>query len=217
MKVLDVPSSGSINYKTASRNRNGQYLRARAIPVQPRSTAQLAVRGYMVNASQAWRALTKAQQAAWTTYGANHPRSDALGQSSAPTGAQAHAGINTNLQLAGLAMVTVPPADPDFSAFVPGALTSTALSLTVTGFVRPTSGQIQFWATRPCGNGRNYFGKPTYIMTTTGASTSPLNIASQVAARFGTLAVGMVLQITQIPVTNGVKGSREVAQVTIAT
>ena len=217
MKILDVPQSGSINYRTASRNRNGQYLRARAIPVQPRSTAQLAVRGYLSLNSQTFGALTKAQQAAWATYAALHPRTDSLGQSSPMTASQAYGSVNNILRLQGLAIVAVPPQAPDFTLFAPGALSSTALSVTVTGYVRPATGQIAFYATRPVGNGRNFMGETTFIQFTSGALTTPINLAPAITARFGTLSVGQVMQITQVPVVNGIKGSPQVANITIAT
>jgi hypothetical protein len=217
MKILDVPQSGSINFRTASRNRNGQYLRARAIPVQPRSTAQLAVRGYLSLNSQEWGLLTKVQQAAWATYADLHPRTDALGQSSAMTGAQAYGSVNNILRLQGLSVLPAPPAQPDFTLFAAAVVTSVALSVTLTGFTRPVGGQIAIYATRPAGNGRNFYGAPTFILFTTGASTSPLNIATQIAARFGTLSLGQVMQIRQVPVTSGILGAPQVSTVTIAT
>lgn len=217
MKILDVPQSGSINYRTASRNRNGQYLRARAIPVQPRTTAQLAVRGYLSLNSQEFGSLTKVQQAAWATYASLHPRTDSLGQANIMTGAQAYGSVNNLLRLQGVTTVQTPPAQPDFSAFVAGALTSTALSITVTGYVRPSTGQIAIYCTRPCGNGRNFFGAPTFIQMTSGAGSTPLSLGAAVASRFGTLAAGMVIQLTQRPIVNGILGAPQVAALTLAT
>jgi hypothetical protein len=217
MKILDVPQSGSINYRTASRNRNGQYLRARAIPVQPRTTAQLAVRGYLSLNAQTFGSLTKVQQAAWATYADLHPRTDALGQSSPMTAAQAYGSVNNVLRLQGLTTVATPPTAPDFTAFVPGTLSSTALSITLTGYIRPATGQIAIYATRPVGNGRNFMGQKTFIQFTSGAGTTALNLAPAIAARFGTLSVGQVLQITQVPVVGGILGAPQVANVVIAT
>src|SRR5437773_11561609 len=69
MKYLGPTQSGSENGTTASRNRFGQYFRRRAVPVQPRTAAQLAVRARMSNNAAAWRALTDAQRAAWESLG----------------------------------------------------------------------------------------------------------------------------------------------------
>ena len=161
--------------------------------------------------------LTKEQQAAWGTYAALHPRTDSLGQSSPMTAAQAYGSVNNLLRLQGLPTVTTPPAAPDFTAFLPGALSSTALSVTLTGYVRPACASIAFYATRPVGNGRNFMGEQTFIQFSSGSLTTPINLAPAIAARFGTLAAGMVMQIAQVPVVNGIKGSPQVANVILAT
>jgi hypothetical protein len=133
------------------------------------------------------------------------------------TAAQAYGSVNNLLRLQGLTTVATPPAAPDFTAFAPGALSSAALSVTVTGYVRPDTGQIAFYATRPVGNGRNFMGERTFIQFTSGAATTAINLAPAIAERFGTLAVGQVMQITQVPVVSGIKGSPQVANVTLAT
>jgi hypothetical protein len=212
MKILDVPMSGSANWRTASRNRNGQYLRTRSIPVQPRTTAQLAIRGFMALASQTWRTLTDGQREAWRTYGLAHPRTDSLGQSNPPTGAQAYAGINTFLLLNSLAQITDVPADPDFSAFVPGTYNGTEPGIPITGYVRPAGGQIAFYVAQPRGPGVSFFGKGVYVMSTSGALTTPVDIAAAVIERWGTLLVGAKYQVEQVPWVDGVKGAAQSMQ-----
>src|SRR6187455_3387360 len=88
MKMLDVPQSGSIAGQTSSRNRFGQYRRTRAVPVNVNSPAQTVVRGYLIEASQAWRNLTDAQRDSWNSYALDHPRVDSLGQTITLTGHQ---------------------------------------------------------------------------------------------------------------------------------
>src|SRR4051812_21389133 len=67
VKYLGDPSSGSQAGTTASRNRFGQYYRTRATPVNVNSTQQGVVRSRMAANSSAWRALTGAQRAGWTS------------------------------------------------------------------------------------------------------------------------------------------------------
>lgn len=88
MKVLMPPQSGSQAGTTASRNRFGQYLRTRAMPVQPRTPTQTYRRSFLTNASSGWRALTDAQRNAWNVYASQLQRTDSLGQSYTPTGAE---------------------------------------------------------------------------------------------------------------------------------
>jgi hypothetical protein len=92
VKILTAPQSGSQAGTTASRNRFGQYLRTRAIPVQPRTPKQTLNRAAFTVGSSAWRALTDAQRTAWNDYAAQLTRSDSLGSSYQPTGAELFTG-----------------------------------------------------------------------------------------------------------------------------
>lgn len=92
MKILTAPQSGSQAGTTASRNRFGQYLRTRAIPVQPRTPKQTGVRALMAIGSSAWRSQTAPVQTAWNDYAAQISRSDSLGSSYSPTGAELFTG-----------------------------------------------------------------------------------------------------------------------------
>lgn len=73
-------ASGSIGGLTASHNRGGLYLRARATPVNPNSPNQQAVRGYFAQLATLWVALTGTQRAGWDTYAANVLLPDTLGE-----------------------------------------------------------------------------------------------------------------------------------------
>jgi hypothetical protein len=216
MKVLDIPSSGSVNWRTASRNRNGQYIRNRSIPVQPRSTAQLAIRGMLVLAAQSWKSLSTADQMAWSTFGSLHPRTDALGQSNAPTGEQAFVGVCVTSQLLGDGLITgAPPPEPVMSAFVEGTLHSDASTFTITDYVCPTGGRVMVWASKPSSPGRHFFGQPTYLQSSGIDDPNPIDISTQLAARWGTVPMHSVIQITQIPVVNGIMGAKATSQVII--
>jgi hypothetical protein len=216
MKILDVPMSGSANWRTASRNRNGQYLRNRSIPVQPRTEAQLAVRGFLALNSQNWAGLTNAQREAWATLAAGHPRTDALGQSYTLTGAQMFGSVNNIIRLMGATPVTTPPATPNLNAFVAGILRSTgSMSVTLSGYIRPADGQILIYCSRPRSAGVKFFGAPIFISATTGSTTTAIELKFPIEARVGALADGMILQITQVPVVGGIKGSPQPSLLTV--
>src|SRR5882762_580400 len=121
MKILDVPRSGSYQGITSSRNRNGQYVRTRATPVQPRSASQLSVRAHQSTNAAAWRTLTQTQRDGWLSLGLSMTRTDSLGQSQNLTGFQAYCSVNNLSRLVGNAAV----------ANAPSVLAPTAL-LTVT-------------------------------------------------------------------------------------
>ena len=76
--VLDA--RGSIGGQTASRNRFGNYLRARTTPVNPRSSKQNKVRAVVQYLAQYWsNTLTQAQRDGWEVYAAAITRTNKLG------------------------------------------------------------------------------------------------------------------------------------------
>lgn len=79
--ALITEGSGSIGGLTASHNRGGQYLRARAIPVNPSSAYQQAVRGFLAQLTSIWRdTLTPLQRTAWDNYAEQVAIPDRLGE-----------------------------------------------------------------------------------------------------------------------------------------
>lgn len=82
-------ASGSIGGTTFSRNRGGMYTRNRAIPTNPNTANQVAVRTYLGTAVNAWsNTLTPAQRAGWRAYGDNTPMTNKLGDETRLTGQQ---------------------------------------------------------------------------------------------------------------------------------
>ncbi len=78
--LLGTDLSGSVGGITASHNRGGAYFRNRAIPVNPNTTQQQAVRGFLATLTSLWNdTLTPAQRDAWNTYALNVPLLDSLG------------------------------------------------------------------------------------------------------------------------------------------
>ena len=72
---------------TFSHNRGGQYIRGRAIPTNPNSVLQQAVRAYMASLTANWaNVLTAAQRTGWDTYGENVGVLDRLGKTIYLTG-----------------------------------------------------------------------------------------------------------------------------------
>lgn len=72
--------SGSLGGVTASRNRGGNYFRARTMPVNPNTPAQQTVRSLMADLSSRWSSvLTQVERDAWDLYALNVPLSGPLG------------------------------------------------------------------------------------------------------------------------------------------
>lgn len=72
--------SGSVNGTTFSHNRGGPYMRGRAVPTNPSTSRQQAVRNAMAELATAWvETLTAAQRNAWALYAENVPLVGPLG------------------------------------------------------------------------------------------------------------------------------------------
>lgn len=112
------PTSGSIGLQVYVPSRNGQVVRIRAIPANPKSLEQIAIRAQLAGQSGAWRALTEIQRLAWQAAALNYNSKSRLGQSGPLTGEQLFVRINCNLVAMGETAVTAPPALPVFDTNV---------------------------------------------------------------------------------------------------
>lgn len=124
--------SGSVGGMVASHNRFGGYIRDRVIPVNPSSPAQIAVRGFMAQLSNAWiDILTQVQRDDWTTYADNVPLVDALGQSITLTGMNMYVRSNIPALQAGLARQDDAPSIFDLGPFTNPTMVATASANTL--------------------------------------------------------------------------------------
>lgn len=205
MKVLTTPQSGSQAGTTASRNRYGQYLRSRAIPVNPSSSAQGLVRARMSANSAAWRALTAAQRAAWTDLGLSMVRSDSLGQSYTLQGNQAYASVNNNRVMCGLAVVSDAPSLTTASTILTATITLTAasFSLAYTPTPMPANTYLAVYASPQRSAGRSYESDFRLIKVSAAAAASPLVILTEYTAKFGVPVTGNRIFLSFVSVANG--------------
>jgi len=192
MKMLDVPQSGSIAGTTSSRNRFGQYKRTRAVPVNPRTTYQGAVRARLAANSAGWRALTDAQRAGWSDLGGSITRTDKLGQTYALDGQQAYIMVNNNNLAAGNAIVSDAPAvvAPSGVVTVTVTLTASSFSLAYTVTPLPAGARLFVYASPQRSAGRTYEGDLRLIHVSAAAAASPADILAAYTTRFGVPVAG---------------------------
>jgi len=192
MKILDVPRSGSYQGITSSRNRYGQYVRTRATPVNPGSSAQGVVRARMAGNAAAWRGLTDIQRAGWESLGSEMTRTDSLGQSYSLNGFGAFCSVNNNLLAAGDAAVDDAPALSTPEALVTATITLTAATFSIAYTVTPlpTGARLFAFASPQRSAGRNFEQDFRLIQVGGAAGASPLSIFTAYQARLGTPVVG---------------------------
>lgn len=190
MKYLGPPQSGSIAGQTASRNRFGQYLRNRRAPVQPRSPAQLLVRGFLTANAKAWGDLTDAQRNAWKAFASAHPTVDSLGSSVTLTGAMVYVAVNGLNLSAGLAVQTAPPDGAGVAT--PGLTvdsgTALAFNLSSTDAV---DGELLVYSSPPLSAGVSFTNDFRLVtVTSSPGATDDACTKAQLEAKWGTLIAG---------------------------
>lgn len=200
-------SSGGVVY---SHNRGGMYFRNRSTPVISTTEYALESKARMAFFSQQWRTLSEANRLAWKQYAAEKPIIDTLGDSRNMSAANAYIKLNSRLDLAGIAAISVPP-----TSAAPPAL----LSLTLTADIGAGSVAVAYTAT-PLGAGKRLWiqaavtSSPAVVYiknllrfcgVSAAAAASPMDIQAIVEARLGTLVVGQSLTV-MVASFDGVSG-----------
>jgi hypothetical protein len=205
MKILNYPSSGSVGAQTFSRNRFGQYVRSRSIPVNPNSAFQVAVRTRMALNSSAWRSITAAQRAGWNDLGAMITRTDSLGQSYALNGFEAYCMLNNNRLAAGDTVLADAPiyTVPTPLASLTPTITSASFSLAYTATPLPASTRVFLYIGPQRTAGRSFEGDMRLIAVSAAAAASPSNVLAAYTARFGAPVTGNRIFFNGVTYLNG--------------
>jgi hypothetical protein len=125
MKILDIPQLGKLGLTVTWSGRNGQIRRILAIPANPRTEQQMAVRSLLAQQTRRFDGLTDAQQDAWNVAADGFQSTPTLGQSGPLTGLQLFVRINCKLGLLGQEPVDAPPVAPEFPELAPQSLVIT--------------------------------------------------------------------------------------------
>lgn len=209
MKYLGNTQSGSEGGSTASRNRFGQYIRRRAVPVQPRTPSQQNQRARMATNAAAWRALTNAQRAGWLSLGLNMTRNDSLGQTYDLNGFLAFCSVNNNKLAAGDAAVSDAPAivTPADLLTVTVTLTAAAFSIAYTATPLAAANRLFIFASPQRSAGVRFNGDYRLLAVTAAAAASPADIFTAYTAKFGVPVVGNRIFLNLETYAGGFKGS----------
>ena len=193
MKILDIPQSGKRGLNVSEGGRNGQISRILAIPSNPRSDAQMAVRHALSSMAAKWRTLTEEQRLAWIAAAKGRKSAPRLGQSGPLTGSQLFAKINCSLATLGTDPVLVPPPFPEFPGNPAGALqitnTGGAISLKLACPSTPLPSTTVRGAP-PCSQGKYCVEDYRILGVLPTPAQGACDITSLYTARYGVPAVG---------------------------
>lgn len=187
--------SGSLGGLTASRNRGGNYLRARAMPTNPNTPSQQAVRSFMSDLASRWAStLTQDQRDKWDLYALNVPLTGPLGSPRNVGGVGMYMRCNIARLNAGdatLARIDVAPPIFDLGEYTPPAIVSATAATDTVAFsfdntddwANEDLAAMTFAISRPQNPGINFFKGPyrfADLVLGDGATppTSPVQIVS---------------------------------------
>lgn len=137
-------ASGSVGGCTFSRNHFGQYIRRRAVPVNPGSTQQNIMTAALGTLVARWKTLSQAVRDAWTNYALNTPRTDSLGNTITLTGQQMYVSLNTLRLQTPTTVIDAAPVVFGAAILTPPVITSLIFS---TGILTYTFTNTDTWAT----------------------------------------------------------------------
>jgi hypothetical protein len=204
--------SGALGGAVYSHNAGGQYIRRRAVPVNPQTSYQTGVRNALGTAADRWSlVLTETQREGWRTFAAGITVQNTLGQSIKLSGFQHYCRVN-QLALYTQSQVTtaggfIGTDDPPVSSVIGPSVNILAAGLSdvvgppvawnldVQPDPLPTGGIVGVWLSGPVGVGRNFFKGPYIladVMTSAGFGVIDLEDAGTPIwkGRFGTPVAG---------------------------
>ena len=186
---------GKVNGTVFSKNRGGAYARTKVTPTNPKTTAQNAVRSVLTGFSQGWRALSAAGRAAWNAATGSFPRTNVFGNPKSLSGHQLYVSLNSQLDAANAAAITLPPVPTGAPAIASatGAAAAGAGTATLTfspGPVPAATAMIIEMTEQVSPGKSNLNNLYRQVQVVAAAGTSPANVASAYTAKFGSLVAG---------------------------
>lgn len=184
-------ASGSVGGITASHNKGGMYLRARATPTNPNTTFQQNARNAMKSLTSDWsNTLTQAQRDAWAVYAANQPFTNRLGESKNIPPHSLYVRCNSPRSQNGLAVIDDAPTTYTLPTFtVTSVSASEATQLITVAFAsgdawEDDGGALLVQASRPQSVGINSFTGPYRIADSIDGNAIPPTSPQTVAVPF---------------------------------
>jgi len=188
-----VGMRGSIAGTVHSKNRYGNYVRARTTPVNPNTNRQSAMRNIIQQLSQAWSTiLTATEHAAWEVFAAAIVRTNKLGATIKLTGFNHFIRANAFLLQNGGTMVTagpttlnLPGADPTFSASASSASQNIAVTFDNTlDWANEAGGLLGVYMSMPKSSGTSFIAGPYRRAGVIEGAGSPPSSPASIAAPF---------------------------------
>lgn len=184
---------GKLNGSVLSKNRGGSYIRNKVTPSNPKTTAQMSVRGIFAGIASAWSTLDESERLSFNNKVSQFASTDIFGDIRNPSGKALFQKLNQNLSIS---LQTNLTSCPD-SAAVPFAnVASATIDIGDASFNVAYSGnaigsKVVIWATPPLSAGTTFVkNKLRQVTVVAGADGGTTNIYGAYVSKFGLIANG---------------------------
>lgn len=186
--AMMVDASGKLGGQVFSKNRGGAYIRTKSTPLNPQTTAQMAIRGIFASISSAWSGLTEARRQSFNNLVSSYARTDIFGDLRNPSGKNLFQRLNQNLEISGQAQIAecVQPSEVPFANLTSVTLDSEneTIDLATTG--NTTGVKVVVWATPPLSAGTSFVkNKLRQVAVFDGTAGFGVNIDAEYVTKFG--------------------------------
>lgn len=191
--AMMVDASGKLGGQVFSKNRGGAYIRTKATPLNPQTTAQMTIRGIFASISSTWSALLESQRATFNNFVSDYARTDIFGDLRNPSGKNLYQRLNQNLAISAQAgiNVCVSPSEVPFAnlANALGDVSNAEFLIGTNG--NTTGSKVVIWATAPLSQGTRFVkNKLRQIQVADGGNSTTTDIWTSYVAKFGTPSAG---------------------------
>jgi hypothetical protein len=208
---------GKLNGHVFSKNRNGNYIRNKVTPVNPRTAAQSAVRLAFALISSLWRAMTAANRASWINGASDFSKKNVFGDTNILTGLQLFQRINNNLNNVGISMLDTCPVNygVESSILVSVACSKTAntMSMVLSDAVGSKT-KLKLFATPGLSAGRNFVkSQLRQIGIVDSDAATPVDIKADYLSKYGALpekGLKVFVGIVSVNVDSGVSSPMQI-------
>ena len=194
--MMMTDARGKLGGHVFTKARSGATVRTKVSPINPRTSAQGAVRSTFGTLSQSWRSLSEEQRIAWNSKAATVGKTNIFGDTYYPSGKNLYVAINTNILTAGGSPINIPPADvvlPDvlLSGIAFDSLAN-SLEVSLESLVNPTGNTAIVFCSPCLSKGVfNASGKERFVTAVNLSGTSTVaDIYDAYVAKYGALQSG---------------------------
>lgn len=186
--AMMVDASGKLGGQVFSKNRGGAYIRTKATPLNPQTTAQMTIRGIFASISSSWSRLSEAGRQSFNNLVSSYARTDIFGDLRNPSGKNLFQRLNQNLVISGQPQITtcVQPTEVPFANIVSVSISAGTRVMNVFSDGDTTGSKVVVWATPPLSAGTSFVkNKLRQIAVLDGGQAIVENVYNDYISKFG--------------------------------